>query len=94
MIRFYELKRALFFPQIAGFMRSKNDVPYLLDLLMHERVQSRQTRERAVEILNAHGYKDTAARVHADYAALDKVYEHDIALCSQFMVDNHINPIG
>lgn len=93
-MNFYQLKRSLFFPQIAGFMRSKRDVPYLYDLLLHERSVSRSMAHQAYNVLGNSGFQDIANRVHADWKLLDRTYEHDIALCAQFMLDNKINPIG
>lgn len=93
MIKFFELKRRLFFPQVAGFMRSTKDVPYLYDLLIHERGVSRETMKVAYRVLKDNGHVDTANRVHADWKMLDQTYEHDIALCAQFMLDNKVEPI-
>jgi len=90
---FYDLKRMLFFPQIAGFMRAKKDVPYLYELLLHERGCTRETMALASSVLLSNGYKEAARRIQADWKMIDQTYEHDIALCSQFMLDNGIMPI-
>jgi len=93
MIKFFELKRKLFFPQIVGPMKAMKDVPYLYDLLLHERGVSRQRFASAVAALRAAGMTETARGIDADWIVLDKVYEHDIVLCAQFMLDNGISPI-
>lgn len=93
MVKFFDLKKTLFFPKIAGFMRSKKDVPYLYDLLLHERQTTRENTFAAIKDLENNGLTLRASRLMADWRAMDMIYEHDIALCATFMLDNGIKPI-
>jgi len=93
MIGFYDLKKALFFPQMAGFLRAKKDVPYLYDLLVKERIQTRLNMKEAIVEMHLIKRSDIADRLERDWVMLDQTYEHDIALCSQFMLENGIMPI-
>lgn len=93
MAKFFDLKKAMFFPRIAGFMRSKKDVPYLLDLLENERKETRISHATAAADCRKAGHIKSASRIEADWRLLDKVYEHDISLCMEYMQQEGIGRI-
>lgn len=93
MSNFYALKRALFLPLIAGVMRSKHDVPYLYDLILHERNESRENMKRAHKACVNQGQIKTAMRLKQDSDMMDKVYAHDIALLAAYMTEEDLRPM-
>lgn len=80
MAKFYDLKRELHFPRMAGVLKSRYDAPILYALLRHEREQSSLAHGMALAIAIERGEEWLAQRLVSDFTMLDECYRDDIKL--------------
>ena len=83
---FYDLKRALMFPDMAGPMKLKTDTAILYDMLKWERAKTKVTMILAIAILAKEGHTEESYRCAADAKMLDMCYRHDMDLLRDYML--------
>jgi Ribonuclease G/E len=87
---FYDLKRALHFPRMAGVLQTKQDVKWLYDLLMSEREQSADAFKTAQKWLIVANQDGAAQRIAADAKMIDQCYKEDLHICRAYMLQEGI----
>lgn len=85
MAAFYELKKRLHFPRMAGALRVREDAALLHALLVNERAQSAAAFNRTIRILVLRKEDGLAERIAADYRMLDDCYREDIKLLAEYI---------
>ena len=90
---FYDLKKQLHFPTMAGTLRIKQDAALLHALLQHERAQTAINMRVAIAALISVGHGQTAERLTQDFKMIDLCYKEDIQTLEAYMAQEGISLI-